>query len=129
MSSVYLLVLGFLLGYMAENQKKIRAERAVITRVLSSTRVEAGLTGTMQQILGEVLSIYGARRVLSASQEAHSYRVFLAEINRADKAETVTVRCRVGRSGDDDDYLFEGRATVAQFDCGSDRRSRCPGGE
>ena len=81
MSSVYLLVLGFLLGYMAQNQKKVRAERAVITRVLSSTRVEAGLTGTMQQVLAEVMSIYGARRVLSASQEAHSYRVFLAEIN------------------------------------------------
>jgi signal transduction histidine kinase len=82
MTSVYLLVLGFLLGYMAENQKKVRAERAVITRVLSSTRVEAGLTGTMQQILGEVMNIYGARRVLSASQEAHSYRVFLAEIKQ-----------------------------------------------
>jgi len=84
MSSVYLLVLGFLLGSMAENQKKVRAERAVITRVLSSTRVEMGLTGTMQQILGEVMSIYGARRVLSASQEANSYRVFLAEMNRDD---------------------------------------------
>jgi signal transduction histidine kinase len=82
MSSVYLLVLGFLLGYMAQNQKKIRAERAVITRALSSTRVEEGLTGTMQHILGEVMNIYGARRVMSASQEAHSYRVFLAEINR-----------------------------------------------
>jgi len=82
MSSVYLIVLGFLLGYMSENQKKSRAERAVITRVLSSTRVEAGLTGTMQQILGEAMSIYGARRVLGASQEAHSYRVFLAELNR-----------------------------------------------
>jgi len=52
MSSVYLIVLGFLLGYMSENQKKVRAERAVIMRVLSSTRVEVGLTGTMQQILG-----------------------------------------------------------------------------
>ena len=60
MFSVYLIVLGLLLGYMSENQKKVRAERAVITRVLSSTRVEAGLTGTMQQILGEVMSIYGA---------------------------------------------------------------------
>jgi signal transduction histidine kinase len=81
-SSVYLIVLGFLLGYMSENQKKVRAERAVITRVLSSTRVEAGLTGTMQQILGEVMSIYGACRVLSASQESNSYRVFLAEVKR-----------------------------------------------
>ena len=83
MSSVYLLVLGLLLGYLADNQKKIRAERAVITRVLSSTRVEAGLSGTMQQILGEVMNIYGARRVLSASQEANSYRVFLAEMDHS----------------------------------------------
>src|SRR5450755_5125319 len=82
MSSVYLLVLGFLLGYMSENQKKVRAERTVITRVLSSTRVEAGLTGTMQQILGEVLNIYGASRVMSASQEVHSYRVFLADVKQ-----------------------------------------------
>jgi signal transduction histidine kinase len=83
MSSVYLIVLGFLLGYMSENQKKIRAERAVITRILGSTRVEAGLTGTMQLILGEVMAIYGASRVLSASQESNSYRVFLAEVKRA----------------------------------------------
>ena len=83
MSSVYLMVLGVLLGYMSENEKKLRAERAVITRVLSSARVEAGLTGTMQKILGEVLSIYRARRVLSASQEVNSYRVFLAEVNQS----------------------------------------------
>src|SRR5271166_1730639 len=93
MSSVYLCVLGFLLGYMSENQKKVRAERAVITRLLSSTRVEAGLTGTMQQILGEVMSIYGALRVLSASQEANSYRVFLAEVKRgAEGAEALRWR-------------------------------------
>jgi len=32
MSSVYLMVLGLLLGYMSENEKKLRAERVVITR-------------------------------------------------------------------------------------------------
>jgi signal transduction histidine kinase len=105
MSSVYLLVLGFLLGYMAQNQKKMRAERAVITRVLGSTRVEAGLTGTMQQILGEAMSIYGARRVVSASQEAHSYRVFLAEINEdADGGQAL--RWREGPPESDAVYLF-----------------------
>ncbi|MGO8983522.1 MAG: sensor histidine kinase [Terriglobales bacterium] len=92
MFSVYLIVLGFLLGYMSENQKKARAERAVITRVLSSTRVEEGLTATMQHILGEVMSIYGARRVLSVSQETHSYRVFLAEVNRGSGGEVLRWR-------------------------------------
>jgi signal transduction histidine kinase len=109
MFSVYLMVLGFLLGYMSENQKKVRAERAVITRVLSSTRVEAGLTGTMQQIMGEVMSIYGARRVLSASQEAHSYRVFLAETTRGPE-NSETLRWREALPEREKVYLFDSPA-------------------
>jgi len=106
MSSVYLMVLGWLLAYMAENQKKVRAERAVITRVLSSTRVEAGLTGTIQQILGEVLSIYGARRVVSATQEKNSYRVFLAEVNRSTEG-AGALRWREALPETETKYLFE----------------------
>ena len=108
MFSVYLIVLGFLLGYMSENQKKARAERAVITRILSSTRVEEGLTGTMQHILGEVLSIYGARRVLSASQETHSYRVFLAEVNRVAGGDVL--RWREALPESEKVYLFDSPA-------------------
>jgi signal transduction histidine kinase len=109
MTSVYLIVLGFLLGYMSENQKKVRAERAVIMRVLSSTRVEAGLTGTMQQILGEVMSIYGASRVLSASQEANSYRVFLAEVTRGVEGGEA-LRWREALPESEKVYLFESPA-------------------
>jgi signal transduction histidine kinase len=109
MSSVYLIVLGLLLGYMSENQKKARAERVVITRVLSSTRVEEGLTGTLQQILGEVMSIYGARRVLSASQERNSYRVFLAEVGRSDQG-SGTLRWREASQESQKVYLFESPA-------------------
>ena len=109
MSSVYLIVLGLLLGYMSENQKKVRAERAVITRVLSSTRVEAGLTGTMQQILGEMTSIYGASRVLSASQETHSYRVFLAEVSRGTEG-TEALRWREALPENEKVYLFDSPA-------------------
>jgi signal transduction histidine kinase len=106
MSSVYLIVLGFLLGYMSENEKKVRAERAVITRVLSSTRVEAGLTGTMQQILGEVLSIYGASRVLGASQESNSYRVFLAEVKQGTNGPEA-LRWREALPENEKVYLFD----------------------
>jgi signal transduction histidine kinase len=109
MSSVYLIVPGFLLGYMSENQNKIRAERAVITRVLSSTRVEAGLTGTMQQILGEVMNIYGSPRILSASQEAHSYRVFLAELKRTGTVNE-QLRWREAMPETEKIYLFDSPA-------------------
>jgi signal transduction histidine kinase len=81
MLSVYLIVMGLLLGYLAEQQKHLRAEKAVVTGILSRVRVEAGLTGTMQQIFSEAISMYGAKRLLLASQEAHSHRIFMGELD------------------------------------------------
>src|SRR5205085_10526912 len=53
MLSVYLLVMGLLLGYLAQQQKRLRAEKAVVTSMLAKVRVDAGLTGTLQQMCGE----------------------------------------------------------------------------
>lgn len=83
MLSVYLLVMGLLLGYLAEQQKHLRAEKAVVTGLLSKIRVEAGLTGTIQQIFSECMAMYGASRVVVAAQEAHSHRVFVGELGRS----------------------------------------------
>ena len=82
MLSIYLIVMGLLLGYLAEQQKHLRAEKAVITGTLSRVRVEAGLTGTIEQIFSEIMSMYGASRVMMASQEAHSHRVFAGEMSK-----------------------------------------------
>jgi signal transduction histidine kinase len=80
MLSVYLLVMGLLLGYLAEQQKHLRAEKAGVTRMLAKVRVEAGLTGTLQQISREVVSMYGAARIVVAAQEIQSQRRFLGEL-------------------------------------------------
>jgi signal transduction histidine kinase len=82
MLSVYLLVMGLLLGYLAEQQKHLRAEKEVVTGTLSRIRVEAGLTGTIEQIFRETMSMYGASRAVVASQESHSQRVFVGELNK-----------------------------------------------
>jgi signal transduction histidine kinase len=79
MLSVYLLVMGLLLGYLAEQQKHLRTEKAGVTRMLAKVRVESGLTGTLQQISREVVSMYGAARLVIAAQEIHSQRTFLGE--------------------------------------------------
>jgi signal transduction histidine kinase len=89
MRSIYLLVMSFLLGYLAEQQKQLRAEKAVIARILGQARVEIGLTGTLQQIVGELLAMYGARRALLASQEANSQRVYVGEVGSADGTPSV----------------------------------------
>ena len=80
MLSIYLLVMGLLLGYLAEQQKQLRSEKAVIARILGKVRVEAGLSGTLQEIVGELLVMYGAERALIASQEATGNRVYVGEM-------------------------------------------------
>ena len=82
MLSVYLLVMGLLLGYLAEQQKHLRAEKAAVTRMLSKVRVEAGLTGTLQQMSREIATMYGATGIVVAAQELHSKRSFLGELAR-----------------------------------------------
>jgi len=84
MLSIYLIVMGLLLGYLAEQQKNLRAEKAVVVGMLSRVRVEMGLTGTIEHMFQELVSMYGASRGMMASQELHSRRMFLGELGAAD---------------------------------------------
>ena len=106
MRSIYLLVLGLLLGSLAEQQKQLRSEKAVIARVLGRARVDAGLVGTMQEILGELLTMYGASYALIASQEANSHHVFVGEVRSLNGTPTV-LNWLEPTSADRDVYLFE----------------------
>jgi signal transduction histidine kinase len=108
--SVYLLVVGLLLGYLAEQQKQLRAEKAVIARFLGRARVESGLTGSLQAIMGELLSVYGAKHVVMATQEASNYRIYVAEV-RALEAEP-TLRWLDPTEGDKDTYLYDSKAAA-----------------
>jgi signal transduction histidine kinase len=83
MLSVYLLVMGLLLGYLAEQQKHLRAEKAAVTRMLAKVRVDAGLTGTLKQISQEIVTRYGATRLVIAAEEIHSHRMFQGELRNA----------------------------------------------
>src|SRR5215469_6461143 len=109
MRSIYLLVMGLLLGYLAEQQKQLRAEKAVIARILGRARVETGLTGTLQEIAAELLSMYGATSAVLASQEANNYRVFLGEIQAADRVAPV-FHWLDSSPSDRDTYLAESPA-------------------
>jgi signal transduction histidine kinase len=78
MRSVYLVVMALLLGYLAEQQKRLRAEKDLATRMLGLVRMDAGLAGSLSQIVGELLKLYGARRALIASRESGSSRIAIA---------------------------------------------------
>jgi len=118
MLSVYLLVMGLLLGYLAEQQKRLRAEKVVVTGTLSKIRVEAGLTGTIEHIFRELISMYGASRVLVASQESHSERVFVGELNTDGRTAPSEFRWLESSSRDAKTYLdrFPGDVCYAAVD-------------
>jgi signal transduction histidine kinase len=112
MRSIYLLVLGFLLGYLAEQQKQLRAEKAVIARTLGKARVEAGVVGTLHEISSELLSMYRARRLMIASQEMSSYRVYIGDLSNSEQSSSF--RWLDPSDSDREVYLSES-PTVACF--------------
>ncbi len=109
MRSIYLLVLGWMLGYLAEQQKQLRAEKAVIARTLGLARVEAGMTGTMQEILGDLLTTYGAKQAVLASLEANSQHVFVGEIRSLSGAPT-SFHWLEATPSDRETYLYDSPA-------------------
>ncbi|MBZ5628967.1 MAG: sensor histidine kinase [Acidobacteriia bacterium] len=75
--STYLILLGVLLGYLAEEEKQLRAEDGFITRVAGMARVETGLRSSMQAILGATMGLFTAPRALAVLRQNSSGRVFL----------------------------------------------------
>jgi len=57
--------------------------------MLSTVRVEAGLTGTLQQLCRQLASLYAAGRLLVASQEIHSRRTFLGELRNGEASDFI----------------------------------------
>ena len=80
MQSVYLIVMGFLLGYLAEQQRKLRAEKDEGARLLGMVRMESGMAANLAQIIGEILRLYHASRALVASRESGNQKISLAKI-------------------------------------------------
>jgi signal transduction histidine kinase len=128
MRSISLLVLGFLLGYLAEQQKQLRAEKAVIARAVGRARVESGVTGTLQELSRELLRMYGAKHLLVASQEGHSHRVFVGEQTWSEKDSTF--RWLEPSTSDEEAYLYKSDATAAYLgrsDMNGSARFSCTG--
>jgi signal transduction histidine kinase len=114
MRSISLLVMGFLLGYLAEQQKQLRAEKAVIARVLAKARVEVGLRSTLQDIIGEMLSLYEAGSALIVSQESNSRHVFIGELQPEPKVGAEFRWLESSTSGREM-YLYDDQRVTASY--------------
>src|SRR5438309_3888506 len=80
MQSVYLIVMALLLGYLAERQKKLRAEKDIAARMLGLVRVDTGLGATLSRIFTEFLRLYRAKSALIAAHETGTHRIMVGMI-------------------------------------------------
>ena len=122
MLSVYLLVMAMLLGYLAEQQKRLRGERATVARLLQKANVEAGLTVTLQETLAEIARFYKAEKVLIVSQESHSRRIFHGELGKATETDS-TLKWLPSSGLDQATYLYESPVEVLYAQYGGRRWS------
>ncbi|PYV70754.1 MAG: hypothetical protein DMG97_18425 [Acidobacteria bacterium] len=77
MRAAYLVIFAFLIGYVAESEKRRVSEALSISQMTAKIRVEAGLKGTMQTVFQGLLKLFGARELLVLTREAEAERVML----------------------------------------------------
>jgi len=94
MRGTYLLILGFLLGYLAQEEKELRVESSASARLLARARMDLGLRATLQGVLDELLRIFGSRRVLLPVQESGGGRIFFWQAARKPDSDDVLLHLR-----------------------------------
>ncbi len=81
---VYMVIFALLIGYLADSEKRRRAEAMSIAQVSAEVRVDAGLKGTLQAVLTEVLKLFGARQLLLVAGDPEGGRANLWRAERLD---------------------------------------------
>ena len=82
MRGLYLLIMGYLLGYLGAEEKLLRAETAGIARVISKIQAETGLRGALQAVFDDLLRIFGSSRALLVMREEITGNAFLWDARR-----------------------------------------------
>ncbi len=107
MRIVYLVIFALLIGYLAESEKRRRDEVSSIAQVSSKARVEAGLKGTLQATMQELLKLFRGRELLLVAREAGAQGANLWRVERLGKTGEVIFTWRQLDEAEAQEYLFE----------------------
>ncbi len=72
----FLLMSGFLLGFLAEAEKELRAEIAITNRLMSLARVGGRFASVLQEVMSEIGRIFDSRQVYEVVAQCSTGRVF-----------------------------------------------------
>ncbi len=80
----YLLLTGFLVGYLAEQEKQSRAEIAAVADAARQPRVDLGLGGSVTAVARGLLRTFGATAVDFVIQDFETRRTMLWRVDASD---------------------------------------------
>lgn len=80
--SIYLLMVGLLLGYLSEGESTLQSEAATIAQIVGKARVGGGLKATLNAIFSEVLAAFGAPRGMILAEAVEDGRTFVWDLRR-----------------------------------------------
>jgi signal transduction histidine kinase len=104
--TIALLSLGCALGYLLENEKRLRSDALLTSRLIARLRAGAGIRETLQTTLRTMLDLFNSRRIAVALQHTGSRQAFLWEAERQDRAKGVRVQLRELAPLAQDTYFF-----------------------
>jgi signal transduction histidine kinase len=85
----YLLLTGFLLGYLAEQDKRSRAELAAIAEVTRQPRVHLGVGGSIAAVARDLMRTLHANAVYFILQDYETRETFLWRLERGTAADAI----------------------------------------
>ncbi len=107
MRGVYLLIMGYLLGYLGEEEKQLREESASIAKVMTKARAEAGIRGTLEAVFEEILGLFRSRQAALAVLDHKSGRAYLWNAHQKAAGEKISLSTRELRAQQGEKDLFE----------------------
>lgn len=103
MRGSYLLLMGFLVGYLAEEEKKLRTEKELVARLLMRATRNVGLREALRGTLAELIAWYGSTGALLSLQESGEEACFIWRLAPGTGGETALTLQR----GLPPHYLFD----------------------
>ena len=107
MRGIYLLIMGYLLGYLGEEEKQLREETATIAKVMTKARAEAGVRGTLAAVFEEILGLFRSRQAALAVLDHNSGRAYVWDVHQAAPGKKISLSTRELHAQEGEKNLFE----------------------
>ena len=104
MRAAYLAIFAFLIGYLAEQEKRLRAQAFALTSVSSKARFELGLKATLRSVLHEIVQLFRAQQAVLAFEDAAG--AFLWKAGPESTAEGLVLTWRALDTSERSRYFF-----------------------